>query len=141
MSLWMLLRIVPLSQMVLVPALPPPDPDPFKYGYVGVMIQQQNNQITISEVKPNTPAQKAGLRMGDQIVQVGRYKVNSSDEVIGLVATVRPGSIVRLGVLRGGKPLMLRIRVTERPEELQAPPPAPTVLPKEVVDPVDAPPK
>jgi carboxyl-terminal processing protease len=40
------------------------------YGGIGMLIEDQNGNIIISKVYPNTPAEEAGIREGDRIVGV-----------------------------------------------------------------------
>jgi carboxyl-terminal processing protease len=40
------------------------------YAGLGMLIENQNGVITVSKVYPNTPAERAGAREGDQIVKV-----------------------------------------------------------------------
>src|SRR3712207_3944129 len=41
-----------------------------RYGGVGMQIENQRGNITVSRVFPHTPAEKAGIREGDRIIQV-----------------------------------------------------------------------
>jgi carboxyl-terminal processing protease len=41
-----------------------------RYGGIGMLIEDQQGQITISKVYRNTPAERAGVREGDRILQV-----------------------------------------------------------------------
>ena len=40
------------------------------YGGVGMLIEEQERSIVISKVYPHTPAEEAGIREGDKIIQV-----------------------------------------------------------------------
>lgn len=41
-----------------------------RYGGVGMLIEQQQENIVVSRVYPNTPAEEAGAREGDRIIEV-----------------------------------------------------------------------
>src|SRR5688500_10225170 len=41
-----------------------------KYGGLGMLIEQQDAGVTVSRVFPNTPAENAGIREGDRIIQI-----------------------------------------------------------------------
>ena len=41
-----------------------------KYGGVGMVIEDQQGAIVIQRVYPNTPAEKAGMREGDRIIEI-----------------------------------------------------------------------
>jgi len=96
-------------------------------GYVGVMIQditpalaeefqlEQNQGALVSEVSPSSPAEKAGLKSGDIIVDFNGKKVNDSRHLKLEVARVAPGKSVPVTVLRDGNTKKLQITVKELP--------------------------
>lgn len=59
----------------------------------------------ISEVLPNSGSAKAGIKSGDVIVSLNGKALNSFAELRSRIATTEPGSKVKLGLLRDGKPL------------------------------------
>ncbi|CAJ1000208.1 serine endoprotease DegQ [Sodalis praecaptivus] len=58
----------------------------------------------VSEVLPNSAAAKAGIKAGDIIVSVENKPIQSFAELRVKVGTTAPGKIVKLGLLRNGKP-------------------------------------
>src|SRR5690349_9112695 len=48
-----------------------------RYGGIGMQIEPQQNQIVIAKVFPNTPAEAAGVREGDRIVQIDTLHVGN----------------------------------------------------------------
>jgi carboxyl-terminal processing protease len=74
-----------------------------RYGGIGMQIEPQQNQIVISKVFPNTPAEAAGVREGDRIIQIDTLHVvnwttqQAQDQLMGtpgtkvLVKFGRPG--------------------------------------------------
>lgn len=112
-----------------VPTLPEPEPDPLlARGYIGVNITTPvgGEQVVISNVNPDTPASAAGLMVDDVIVKVNGHTIRSQDEVVGLVAVVRPGEVVEMEVRRGESLVKIRITVTVRPIDLPLPRGAPS---------------
>jgi len=84
----------------------------------------------IAEVVAGGPANKAGLRGGDRLVQVGNSvipvggdvitemdgkEVTSSDELIRMIRDLRPGDRVELKLLRNGKFLRIKVTLGEKP--------------------------
>lgn len=58
----------------------------------------------VSEVLPKSAAAKAGIRAGDILVSVNGKPISSFAELRAKVGTTAPGKIIKVGLLRGGKP-------------------------------------
>ena len=81
-----------------------------RYGGVGMQIESQQGQVTVSTVFPNTPAEAAGIIQGDHIIQVdttntrGMSLQQVSDLLTGTPGTkvsakfARPGVATPIGV-------------------------------------------
>lgn len=63
----------------------------------------------VSEVLPGSGSAKAGVKAGDVIVSLNDKPLNSFAELRSRIATTEPGSKVKLGVLREGKPLDIEV--------------------------------
>lgn len=68
-------------------------------------------------VTDGAPAAQAGAQVGDIITAVNGQPVANSNEATRLVGAVRPGSTIRLDVLRDGRRQTLNIRSGTRPPE------------------------
>ncbi|HEX4283608.1 MAG TPA: trypsin-like peptidase domain-containing protein [Terracidiphilus sp.] len=76
------------------------------YGFkTGVLVQQ---------VQPGGPADKAGLKPGDIITQVDGRPIKDGDDLVNEIASRKPGSSIRLGFLRDGKPTDTTVTVGDR---------------------------
>jgi S1-C subfamily serine protease len=62
-----------------------------------------------------SPAEKAGIILGDIVVRLNEKNVNSLDEIFDLLNAESIGKEVKIAVLRGGKIQELGIKVGERP--------------------------
>jgi serine protease Do len=62
------------------------------------------NGVLVQEVQPGGPAEKGGLKAGDIITHIDGRSVKDGDDLVNEIASRRPGSSVRLGYLRDGKP-------------------------------------
>ncbi|OGC77556.1 MAG: hypothetical protein A2145_01070 [candidate division Zixibacteria bacterium RBG_16_40_9] len=71
--------------------------------------------VLVETVQPETPADKAGLKVGDVILKFNAKKVTGAEQFRNLVAETSPGSKVNLEVLREGKTLSLQTQLKERP--------------------------
>lgn len=92
-----------------------------QYGGVGALIQQyNNNQVCISEIYENCPAQKAGLLAGDVILKIdGKSVVGKSSNDISSAMRGQPGTTVNMEVFRPSKNKNLSFKIVR--EEVQLP--------------------
>lgn len=70
--------------------------------------------ITIADVVANSPADRAGLKVGDTITSVDGKPVKNGDELVADIAGRKPGSKVELGYIRGGKKEETSVTVADR---------------------------
>ena len=59
--------------------------------------------VTISNVVPGSPADSAGLKVGDTITSVDGRDVKNGDELVADIASRKPSSKAKLGFVRNGK--------------------------------------
>ena len=96
-------------------------------GYLGVMIQdvtptlaqefklKQSAGALVSDVVPNGPADKAGFKDGDVVLQFNGSKVRDSRQLKLTVAETQPGAKVPVEVLRNGSTKNLELTVGQLP--------------------------
>ena len=70
-----------------------------------------------SRMTPGSGAEKAGVKIGDVVVAVDGQRVRSMDDLILLVRRNKAGDVVKLKVLRDGKPIELEVTVGDRPDD------------------------
>lgn len=70
----------------------------------------------VSRVLPSSPADKAGVHVGDVITQIDAQRIEGAADVIDFVAAQKVGNKVMLAYLRDGKPGKLQITLGELPE-------------------------
>jgi putative serine protease PepD len=71
----------------------------------------------INEVVSGSPAEKAGLQVGDLVVAVNGKQVQSMDDLAAQVRLLGPGQRATLTVVRGGKEQTVTATLTNRPNE------------------------
>jgi serine protease Do len=97
------------------------------HGYLGATVQeitpdlsqslgmQTTDGTIVDQLSPDGPAQRAGLQAGDVIVSVNGQTVKSPTQLTRQVAFAHPGDVIRLDVLRNGKPLQITAHAGVRP--------------------------
>ena len=70
--------------------------------------------ITVSTVVAGSPADQAGLKVGDTITAVDGKKVIKGNDLVSDIASRRPGSKVTLAFIRNGKPQETSVTVADR---------------------------
>src|SRR5206468_11748021 len=59
--------------------------------------------VIIDEVRPSSPAEKAGLQRGDLLVEFDGERVRSARQFARLVQETVPGRAVKAGIMRDGR--------------------------------------
>jgi len=70
--------------------------------------------VTIANVIPGTPAEAAGLKVGDTVISVDGKPVKNGDDLVSDIAGRKPGSKVTLGYIRNGKKEEATVTVADR---------------------------
>src|SRR2546427_1246377 len=73
-----------------------------------------NSGVTISNVVAGSPAEQAGLKVGDTITTVDGRPVKNGDDLVADIASRKPGTKVTLGLIRNGKKQDATITVADR---------------------------
>jgi serine protease Do len=69
----------------------------------------------VQDVTPRSPAERAGLRAYDVIVEVEGRRVASNQELIQNISARQPGTVAELDVVREGRRHTLSVKLAERP--------------------------
>jgi serine protease Do len=96
-------------------------------GFIGVTLTdvtpalQRALGLTVSsgalvqDVSPASPAERAGLRPYDVIVDVDGQAVSSNEQLIRDIASRQPGTAATLAIVRDGRRQSLPVKLVERP--------------------------
>jgi len=96
-------------------------------GFLGIQLQdlsaeraaalglEDTGGVVVISVIDDSPAQEAGMRSRDVIVEFEGDKITSSNQLRHMVAVLKPGAQVKVVVIRDGKTKRLTITLGERP--------------------------
>jgi serine peptidase DegS len=76
------------------------------------------NPPVIGLVEEDSPAARAGLRVGDLITHLNDQPVSSDQEAMNRIAAMLPGSTVKIRVRRDGREIEVEALLEERPRSL-----------------------
>jgi serine protease Do len=98
-------------------------------GRVGIGIQPVTKELAesfkldsatgalVTAVERGSPADRAGIKVGDVILQYNGRKIDDPNELPRLVAATKPGERATVQLWRNGKPEQVAVTVGEFPEE------------------------
>jgi serine protease Do len=94
-------------------------------GSIGVEFSAQSNPavlrvygvkngVPITNVRPDSPAAKAGLQGEDTIIAVNGKPIKNGDELVSLISATRPGNKINLTFIRNGQQKEATVTVADR---------------------------
>ena len=96
-------------------------------GYMGVLLTDVTPALQrslslgtsrgalVQDVTAGSPAERAGVRAYDVIVDVEGRDIGSNEELIRDISARQPGTVARLGVLRDTRRVTIPVKLAERP--------------------------
>lgn len=98
-------------------------------GWLGILIQDVTRELAesfgmsrpagalVARVLPDSPAEAAGIQVGDVITEYRGRSVESSSTLPPMVGQTEIGSSAEIKVMREGKQVRLKVTISELPEE------------------------
>ena len=71
----------------------------------------------VGDVLKGEPAEKAGIKTGDILIEIDGKKILDTHELLRIVASLPLGKTVDLKVIRNGKEMILPIKIGERKDQ------------------------
>jgi len=75
---------------------------------------QTENGVRFSDVKPSSPAAKAGFQAGDVLIQFGDKPIQNLYDFTDALRRSKVGDTVQVTVLRNGKPVKAPVTLEQR---------------------------
>ncbi|GMU96774.1 MULTISPECIES: trypsin-like peptidase domain-containing protein [Ignavibacterium] len=70
--------------------------------------------VIVTRVVPNSPADEAGIRAGDIILEVEGYKINNEKTIFGVFQEFRVGQTITLKILRDSSELTKKMKLVKK---------------------------
>jgi serine protease Do len=88
--------------------------------YIGVAMQEHaDGGVEITVVEPESPAEKAGLKVGDVVLRYNGQKVEGNEQFARLVRETPAGREAKIDINRAGAPLSVTVRVAQRKPRME----------------------
>jgi S1-C subfamily serine protease/photosystem II stability/assembly factor-like uncharacterized protein len=89
--------------------------DPPAQVYMGIQGETEEEKVKLTEITPNSPASKAGLKAGDVVTAVDGGKVDGYDALVERIRGRKPGDKLKLSVTRDGSEITVEVTLESRP--------------------------
>jgi peroxiredoxin len=86
--------------------------------WIGIAIEKGERGVRVKQAVEGTPAARAGIAAGDEVVAIDGAAVADPTELIAKIGERGVGQTVKLTVARGGKERTLDLALEARPDEL-----------------------
>ena len=85
-------------------------------GYIGVTLAQTPDGIQVQEVQQGTPADTAGIRVGDVLLTVNGTKVRTTNQLSTVLRDLAPGTAAKIVLDRDGTEVTVDLVLAQRPD-------------------------
>ncbi|GJM16167.1 MAG: peptidase [Thermodesulfobacteriota bacterium] len=97
-------------------------------GWLGVYVQKVTPEIAssfglkedegalVSDLAPDGPAEKAGIKRGDVVIEFDGKKVKDVSDLTSLAAETKPGTEVDVEIIEDGKTKTIKVKLEEFPD-------------------------
>lgn len=110
--------VVSVATRSFKPGDQPPKNAGTNSGYLGVMLEEAEGGAKIRQIVKGSPAEKAGLRTEDIVIQAGTRKVVDMESLINAVQARKPGEILNFKVQRGKETLDIKATLEKLPKQM-----------------------
>jgi photosystem II stability/assembly factor-like uncharacterized protein len=93
----------------------PKPPEGAGNAYMGIQGEDREDKVQLTEVVPDGPAEKAGLKDGDTVTRFDGKPVKTYEELVDRIRARKAEEKVKVEVLREGKPVEVEVTLGQRP--------------------------
>ena len=93
----------------------PPAPPPSQIAFLGASVEEIVGGIRLREVLKDSPADKAGLRVGDPVVEVDAKPVGTIRQFLDALKAAKPDQVVKLTIDHDGLRTTLDVKLGRLP--------------------------
>jgi len=89
-------------------------------GYLGISLTDRQDGgagAVVGEVQADSPADKAGLKVNDIVLQINGQAISGQGAVIAIVRDSAPGDVIKIKVERNGATKDLTATLVARPKD------------------------
>lgn len=99
-------------------------------GWIGAGVRELNIELAqalklssakgvlITEVMPNSPAQKAGIKTGDILIEIDGKAIDNTNAMLETIASQTPGTVVAINLLRNEANTRVQVKIGKRPKPI-----------------------
>lgn len=116
-TVWLCLALVTIPGSALLNARPAhaQTSPSAQRGWLGIVMDEQPGKVLIKEVLRGSPAEKARLQPGDQLLRVNEATVQSAPDTARSVGKHNAGSVVQITISRRNTRLVIPVRLQPFP--------------------------
>jgi serine protease Do len=102
-------------------------------GWMGVTIQnltpelakqfelKEDRGVLVGDVVEGSPAEKAGLKRGDIIIEFAGKRIEEPNQIRNMVANTEPGQTVEMKIIRENTKEIMKVTIGDVPVDMQKP--------------------
>jgi len=85
--------------------------------YIGIGFERDSDNLAVSDVYPKTPADVAGIKVGDVVAAIDGKKLARRSELAAYLDDKKIGDEITLEILRDKKPVSIKLKLGKRTDD------------------------
>ncbi len=123
--------VEPTAETTAEPSMPSTMEAPAEaHAFLGIAIQDTSQGVYVAQLAPGSPAEEAGLQVGDVITSLNANDVANSQDVANTIRSMDPGAQVNIDFMRDGDKMSVTVTLGTQTADMQMPTPAMPMMPE-----------